>query len=104
METKTLRPYLKISSPDDKYFVWVKRPDVNQRSYMLFNFGEHKAKFADMLDKLGYMNVEEVKRLDEMEADIFLIIFAFDTYGHENYRNLAEDIPNIMDCILNDRI
>lgn len=71
---------------------------------MLFNFGEHKAKFADMLDKLGYMNVEEVKRLDEMEADIFLIIFVFDTYSHENYRNLAEDIPNIMDCILNERI
>lgn len=100
METKTLRPYLKIFSPDEKYFVWVKRPDIDKRAYMLFNFGEHKAKFADMIDKLAYMNVEEVKQLDEMDNDTFVIIFSFNNHDSENYRYLIDDIPSIMHHIL----
>lgn len=93
MGTNELRPYLRITTPDEKHFVWVKRPDGDKRSYLVFNFGMN-TEFADALDRLTYLTVESISRLD---ADMCSIVFRFKEYAIECANRLIEDIPDIMD-------
>lgn len=88
--------YLKILSPDEEEFVWIKRPAVGGRSYMIINFAEKRTAFADMLDTLSYISVEEVSAIDDQLASI---VFRFDEQRPENYVSMMADIPAIMDSL-----
>lgn len=93
METTVLKPYLRITTPDENYFVWVKRPDSDRRSYLTFNFGMN-TKFADALDALAYLTVESISRLD---AAMCSIVFRLEGNATECMKRLVDDIPDIMD-------
>lgn len=97
---KNKENYFKINTPDERYFVWVKRPDIDLRTYLIFNFGEFKSRFADMLDRLGYITVEQVKQLDESDDEMCSLVFSFDFDDDDKWKFLLEDIPAIMDNVL----
>lgn len=93
MITEKLKPYIRISTPDDKYFVWVSRANIDGRSYMISNF-DTRTEFADALDRLGYLTVERIRELDD---EMYSIVFQMKGNAKECLQRLVEDIPNIMD-------
>lgn len=99
MKTRSFRPYLRIESPDERHFVWVKRPDSGndcKRSYLVSNL-PCAAGFADRMDKLVYISVERIARLDE---GMYSIVFRFEGNTIEGEKRLVADLPDIMDAIL----
>ncbi len=92
--TAVLRPYVKITTPDGKHFVWIKRPDREHRACLISNFGMNTA-FADAIDKLSYLTVEQISRIDTV--DMCTIIFRVEGKTVECMNRLIEDIPDILD-------
>lgn len=94
MKTNTLlKPYIKITTPDSRYFVWIRRPDHEGRSFMTFNFGMD-TEFADRLDRLSYPTVESISRLDR---ELCTLMFSLKGDTKECISKMIEDIPDILD-------
>ena len=90
---QTASPYIKIESPDDKYFVWINREDIDGKSYMVSNVNPMAA-FADAIDRLEYVSVNRTYRMDE---EMFSVLFEMEGSVKECLNRLVEDVPEIME-------
>lgn len=93
MEEKRLQPFTVISSPDDKFKIWVQRPTYNGRIVCTCGFSlKGRMPFVDAIDRLPYVSVEEVNNVDEDMSHLILRM--------ENNSNdvlLIEDIQELME-------
>lgn len=97
MEKQKLQPFTVISSPDDRFKIWVQRPMPNGRIVCTCSFSlKERMAFVDAIDKLSYVLVEEINNIDEDMSHIMLRI----EYDKSTVR-LIEDLPELMEQYLN---
>lgn len=96
MEKLKLQPFTVISSPDDKFKIWVQRPMYNGRIACTCGFSLNgRMAFIDAIDKLSYISVEETNNIDEDMSHIILRI-----ESNKNTPRLIEDLPELMEQYL----
>lgn len=96
MEKLKLQPFTVISSPDDKFKIWVQRPMYNGRIACTCGFSlKGRMAFVDAIDKLPYVSVEESNSIDEDMSHIILRI-----EDNKNAVRLVEDLPELMEQYL----
>lgn len=93
MEQQKLQPFTVISSPDDKFKIWVQRPMSNGRIVCTCGFSlKRRMAFVDAIDKLLYVSVEETKNIDEDMSHIMLHV-----ESNKSTVRLIEDLPELME-------
>ena len=96
MEKLKLQPFTVISSPDDKFKIWVQRPMYDGRIVCTCGFSlKGRMAFVDAIDKLSYISVEETNNIDEDMSYIMLRIEC-----NKNALRLIEDLPELMEQYL----
>lgn len=95
MEKEKLQPFTIISSPGDKFKIWIQRPILG-RIVCTCGFSlKGRMPFVDALDKLGYVTVEETNNIDEDMSHIILRA----EYNKYAVR-LIEDMPELIEQYL----
>lgn len=95
MENEKLQPFTIISSPEDKFKIWIQRP-IFGRIVCTCGFSlKGRMPFVGALDKLGYVTVEETNNIDEDMSHIILR-----TEYNKNAVRLIEDMPGLIDQYL----
>ncbi len=93
MEKQKLPPFTVISSPDDKFKIWIQRPVSDGRIVCTCGFSlKGRMAFVDAIDKLPYISVEEYNSIDEDMSHIILRV-----EETKNAVRLIEDLPELME-------
>jgi hypothetical protein len=96
MEKQKLQPFTIISSPDDKFKVWIRRPVSDGRIVCTCGFSlEGRMAFVDAINKLPYTSVETSNNIDEDMSHIILRV-----EDNKNAVRLIEDLPELMEQYL----
>lgn len=96
MEKQKLQPFTAISSPDDKFKVWIQRPMFDGRIVCTCGFSlKGRMAFVDAIDKLPYISVEESNSIDEDMSHIILRV-----EDNKNAVRLIEALPELMEQYL----
>ena len=96
MEENNLQPFTIISSPDNKFKIWVQRPTYIGRVVCTCGFSlNDRIPFVDAIDKLSYVLVEETGTIDEDMAYIVLRV-----EHSKSVVRLIEDLPELMEQYL----
>lgn len=89
------RVYARITTPNGKHHVWIRRPERGQ-IVCCFSFSlSGQMPFVDAVDKLEYVEVQEVKNIDPDLSYLYLECIG-NSYRKAN-EALLEDLPNIME-------
>lgn len=92
MENQKLQPFTVITSPDDKFKVWIQRPLYDGRIVCTCGFSlKGRMQFVDAIDKLPYVSVEEINSIDEDMSHVMLRV-----EDNKNAVRLLEDLPELM--------
>lgn len=96
MEKQKLQPFTIISSPDDKFNVWIQRSMSDGRIVCTCGFSlKGRMAFVDAIDKLPYISVEESNSIDEDMSHIILRV-----EDNKNAVRLIEALPELMEQYL----
>lgn len=92
------RGYASISTPDGKFRIWVPRPTSAGRMNCTCGFALKKhLPFVDAMDALDYIQVEEVRQIDE---DFSYMVISCLEKPHECMLKLIDDFPSLMEQYL----
>lgn len=90
------RVYTRITTPNRKCHVWIRRPEREQ-IVCCFSFSlAGKMQFVDAVDRLSYVEVQGVKNVDHDLSYLYLKCIG-DSYRKANTA-LLEDLPKIMEA------
>lgn len=95
MKNPELQPFTIISSPDDKFKVWIQRPMCGKTVCTCGFSLKGRMAFVDAIDKLPYISVEESNSIDEYMSHIILRV-----EDNKNAVRLIEDLPELMEQYL----
>lgn len=92
------RGYASISTPDGRFRMWLNRPTASGKIICSCGFAlKQKLPFVDAINKLGYVQADEVREID---MDYSTLILCCVQSPNGVFERLIEDIPELMDQYL----
>lgn len=92
------RGYASISTPDGKFRIWLNRPTASGKIICSCGFAlKGKLPFVDAIDTLSYVQVDEVRQIDQ-DYSTFILYCVQSPNGV--FERLIEDIPELMERYL----
>lgn len=93
------RGYASISTPDGKWRIWLHLPTASGRVTINCGFSLKKEiSFVDAIDQLKYVQVDEVRQIDD-DLSVLLLSCTIADYGEVSLK-LLKDLPGLMERYL----
>lgn len=100
---KENRGFASISTDDGRYRIWIPRPTTAGTMYCTCGFGlRGHMPFVDAIDRLPYLQVQEVNQIDEDFSAI--VIRCTETPYRTCMERMLDDLPRLMDEELVERV
>lgn len=103
MENKNQKGFASVSTPDGRYRIWMPRPTSSGRLICSCSFALKRwMPLVDAIDALPYIQVEEVRDIDE-DYSTFILTCKQTPY-HACMDKLMDDLPRLMEAHLTEPV